>query len=41
MNEWEVYGRQMEGREYEDLRSINMEITQIEDKLNEEMGKMV
>ena len=26
VNKWEVYGRQMEGREYEDLSSMNMEM---------------
>ena len=39
MNKWEVYGRQMEGRDYEDLSSMNMEITQVGDELNEEMDR--
>ena len=39
VNKWEVYGRQMEGREYEDLSSMNMEMTQVGDELNEEMDR--
>ena len=39
VNTWEVYGRQMEGREYKDLSSINMEMTQVGDELNEEMDR--
>ena len=37
VNKWEVYGRQMEGREYEDVSSMNMEMAQVGDELNEEM----
>ena len=29
----------MEGREYEDLSSMNMEMTQVGDELNEEMDR--
>ena len=39
MNKWEVYGRQLEGRAYEDLSSMNMEMTQVGDELNEEMDR--
>ena len=39
VNKWEVYGRQMEGRDYEDSSSMNMEMTQVSDELNEEMDK--
>ena len=39
VNKWKVYRRQMEGRECEDLSSMNMETTQVGDELNEEMDK--
>ena len=32
-------GRLSDGREYEDLSSMNMEMTQVGDELNEEMDK--
>ena len=39
VNKCEVYGRRMEGREYEDLSSMNMEMMQVGDELNEEMDR--
>ena len=39
VNKWEVYVRHMEGREYEDLSSMNMEMTQVLDELNEEIDR--
>ena len=34
---WESFGSQMEGRDYEDLSSMNVAIAQVGEKLNEEM----
>ena len=39
MTKWEVYGRQMEGREYKDVSSMNMDIKKVDDELNKEMDK--
>ena len=34
VNKLEVYGRPMEGREYKDLSSMNMQMTKVGDELN-------
>ena len=36
VDKWEVYGSQMEQRDYEDLSSIRVEMTQVGVELNEE-----
>ena len=34
---WEPFGSQMEGRDYEDLSSMNVAMAQVGEELNEEM----
>ena len=34
---WESFGSQMEGRDYEDLSSMNVAMAQVGEELNEEM----
>ena len=34
---WEYFGSQMEGRDYDDLSSMNVAMAQVGEELNEEM----
>ena len=39
VNKWDVYGSQIEQREYKDLSSMRVAMTQVGEGLNEEIDK--
>ena len=41
VDKWEEYGNQMEQRDYEDLSSMSVEMTQVGVELNEQTKKIV